>query len=204
MNQGSLIKIFEGKHVSFFPIYLMDMAATSSVRKLLGKSCDQVVCFYDKTNMIMYANEKSWKNISDIAQSKLINDNNFYRKIKKGMIERCQGLEKFSDSLLKIDPKKLSNKQLVSYYDKFEKITIDLRAYAWIPNLVDMGSVSIFDIAEKKIKERIGEEPRIKEYMSVLTTPEEKTKQREHELELYKIQSVIQNKRIKNWKKTSK
>ena len=197
----NLLKLFEDKQISFFPLYLMDLAATSSVKKLLGANVKLVVNFYDGTNLKMYADRDSWIKVCDIAQRELINSDNFYRRVKVGMLKRCQGLEDFSNQLLKINPKVLTNKQLVNYYKKFEEITVDLRAYAWIPNMVDLGSMSIFDVAEKEIEKKIGDNDKIKEYLSKLTTPVEMTQQRRHELDLYMIQYLIQAKKIKNWQK---
>jgi len=149
----------------------------------------------------MYNEQESWLKMCNLAQQKLINNNDFYKKLKLEMIRKCQELENFSNKLLKINPQVLTNRQLMNWYEKFETITLKLRAYAWIPNLVDMGSISIFDIVERKIEKKIGKDDQIKEYISKLTTPVDITKQREHELNLYKIQLLIQRRHIKNWQK---
>jgi len=199
MAKLNLIKLFDGQRTSFFPIYLMDLAATSSVKKLLGAASGLVVNFYQQTDVNMYTDKRPWQKISDIAQKKLIKNKSFYRQIRIGMIKECERMEEFSHHLLKIRPENLTNQQLIKIYKDFEKRTLDLRAYAWIPNLVDMGTKSIFEIAEEEIRKQIGPDPKIKEYVSKLTTPTEITQQRQHELNLYKIQSLIQNKKIKDW-----
>lgn len=199
MRKLNLIKLFEGQQTSLFPIYLMDLAATHSVKTILGTSCKTVMNFYQGTDIKMYTDKKSWVKTCDIAQKKLIEDNSFYKILKKGMVKECKNLENFSLNLLKLNSKKINNQQLIKIYKDFEKKTLTLRAYAWIPNMVDMGSKSIFDLVEEEIKKQIGVDPKIKEYISKLTTPTEITKQRQHELDLYKIQLQIQKTKNKKW-----
>jgi phosphoenolpyruvate synthase/pyruvate phosphate dikinase len=137
----------------------------------------------------------------DIAQKKLVESDLFYKRVKREMIKECKNLEKFSKNLLKVKPEFLTDDQLIKIYNDFEKRTLALRGYAWIPNMVDMGSKSIFDLAEEEIKNQIGDDPKIKEYISKLTTPTKVTYQRQHELNLYKIQFKIQQSKDKNWTK---
>lgn len=199
MAKLKLTKLFEGDGTSFFPIYLMDLAATYSVKKLLNRVCKTIISFYRGIHVEMYAEKSSWQEMCDIAQKKLIKDNLFYRTVKKEMIRECKNLENFSHQLIKIKPEFLSDRQLIKIYNQFEKKTLDLRVYAWIPNFVDMGSKSIFEIAEEKIEKQLGPDNKIKEYISKLTTPTEMTKQRQHELDLYKIQIQIQKTKNKKW-----
>ncbi len=204
MKKNSLIKIFEGQQTSFFPIFLMDLAATHSVKKLLGIACKRIISIYRGTNIKMYVDKKSWQRMCDFTQKKLIEDNLFHKKVKKEMIKECRNLKKFSDQLKKINPEILNDRQLIKIYNKFIEKTLALRIYAWIPNFVDMGSKSIFEIAEKEIEKQIGPNPKIKEYISKLTTPTQITYQRKHELDLYKIQVLIQKLKNKNWWKNKK
>ncbi|MFH1111669.1 MAG: PEP-utilizing enzyme [Patescibacteria group bacterium] len=202
MSKLNLIKLFEANQVSFFPIYLMDLAATYSVKKILGTSCKRVISFYQGTDVEMYAEKDSWQKMCNFAQKRLIENNLFYKKVRQEMIRECKNLERFSNQLMEIRPKILTNRELIKIYHEFEKKTLALRIYAWIPNFVDMGSKSIFDIAEEKIEKQRGVDPKIKEYISKLTTPTEITRQRQHELDLYKIQFKIQ--KNKNWQKSNK
>lgn len=192
-------KLFSVEKVSFFPIYLMDLATTFSVKRLLGLAATAVINFYRGTNLVMHVDKQSWQKLCDNAQERLIKDKLFYGQIKRGMIKECKILKIFSDKLLKLKPRNLSDQQLIGYYEDFEKKTLALRAYALIPNLVDMGQRSIFDIVEAEVQKQIGLNHKIKEYISKLTTPTEITEQRRHELNLYKIQFLIQKKRIKDW-----
>ncbi len=178
-NKEILFKLFEGEKVSLFPIYLMDLAATSSVKKILGKAVRKIVCFYNKTNVKMCVDKQSWLDVCDYAQKNLIKDEKFYIEVKETMIKKCGEIEKFSDHLLKINPENFTDKNLLKLYADFEKKTLNLRAYAWIPNFVDSGTVSIFDLAEEEIKNQIGNDERIKEYISKFTTPGGKNETKE-------------------------
>lgn len=198
-KKNTLFKLFAGKNVSFFPIYLLDLSAVLAIKKVLGKACARVVSIYKGTDIEMYADKKSWNEISNLAQQKLMKDDSFYKKIKSQMIKKCAYLELFSRSLQKLKPEELNNRQLLKIYSDFEKLTLDLRAYAWMPNLVDMGSQSVFEIVEKEIIKQIDADENVKEYISKMTTPTEKTKQRESELNLYKIQDYIKKNKINNW-----
>jgi phosphohistidine swiveling domain-containing protein len=198
-----LKKLFDVERIGFFPAYLMDLAATFSIKKILRVTVREMVIFYHGTNAESYGEAKTWQKICDLTQKKLIKEKSFYNSFQKGLIRECYNLERFSDKLLKLDILNLSDQQLIKIYDDFEKKTLDLRVYAWIPNFVDMGTKSIFNIAEEKIEKQIGLNSNIKEYVSKLTTPIESTKQREHELNLFKIQSLIKKNKIKNWKKDS-
>jgi hypothetical protein len=171
MPQIKLKKLFDGKQISYFPIYLMDLAATSQVKKIIGKSGGMIVTFYKNTDGIIYCDQGPWLAACSLAQKKLVKEKKFAAMIRKKMADECQKLQKFSRGLLKLSADKLTNTQLINLYKEFEKRTLALRGYAWIPNLVDFGDDSIFILAEEKIAEQIGEDEKIKEYISLFTTP---------------------------------
>jgi len=201
MKEYSLTKFFEeDDQVSFFPIYLIDLSAVLSVKKILGASCNIIVTFYKKNAIVEYTDMESYIRLGDISQIKLLKEKNFCLKIERGIFRECKKLEKFSFKLLKIEPEKLNYSSLIKLYRDFEAQTLKLRAYAIIPNLVDAGKESIFSIAEKVLIKQIGSAEHAKEYLGKLTTPTKSTTQRQHELNLYKIQSYIAKNKVKKWK----
>lgn len=42
MKKAKLKKLFNGQQASFFPIYLMDLAATHSIKSILKTSCRKI------------------------------------------------------------------------------------------------------------------------------------------------------------------
>ncbi len=201
MAKLTLIKYFDSKQVSFFPIYLLDLSATYSVKKLVGATSGTHINFYHQTNIIACYDEKPWNLVCDITQKKFLNEPDFYLKVKQGMVEHCLKLEKFSNYIKKLKTESLPDNELAELYGQYENKNLALRAYAWIPNFIDMGSLSIFAIAEEQLTKQIGNDEKIKEYVSLLTTPTDMSQQRQHELNLFKIQYLIQRKKIKNWRK---
>ncbi|MBI4811825.1 hypothetical protein HY798_00005 [Candidatus Falkowbacteria bacterium] len=55
MRQNKLFKLFEGKQTSFFPIYLMDLAATTSVEKIIGKVCKRIINLRPEKNPLDFS-----------------------------------------------------------------------------------------------------------------------------------------------------
>ena len=201
MKKYLLTKFFEeDDQVSFFPIYLIDLSVVSSVKKIIGVACNIIVTFYKKNGIVEYTDMGSYSRLGDVSQKKLLKEKNFCLKVESGIFRECKELEKFSHKLLKIEPKKLDYSSLIKLYREFEVQTLNLRAYAIIPNLLEVGKESIFSIAEKVLIKQIGSAEHAKEYLGKLTTPTKLTTQRQHELNLYRIQNHIIKNKVKKWK----
>jgi phosphohistidine swiveling domain-containing protein len=136
-----------------------------------------------------------------IAQKVLtfvLNNRNGFIRFNKEVIKSSENFYKFGTQALEIDPKKLSNKQLVDLFEKFDEIFLRNISFGMITTLIDIPhgifTKKVSDILTKQVSLL-----RLKrtafEYLTILTKIEELSGRQQESIGLLKMyEYVLKNK----------
>ncbi len=129
---------FNRKGIPIYPWYISDMVATKNFAKVSGGLAISKVFFFQEKGMsYIYYDRGSTEAIGQRLLEKINQDRNFYQAVANKIYNHSTQLLDFCETLKKINPARLSHRQLLNLYVAYEKKLGDLRTWGWVPPVLD-------------------------------------------------------------------
>lgn len=173
-----------------------------NLEKNCGTAVQNMVYYCSKQNLLIYAKEKEWHLKGLEVFEKIASEPKFVKWLVKEIHRRGENLRKVSRKLQKINPEKISNKELYKHYALFFDSLIDLWDIGMAQNLPDFENEYPAKYLLEWVRKKAGQlelKENKTEMYSIIVTPTEKSLAQREELELLRLASVIKkNASIRN------
>lgn len=187
--------LFDRDRINLYPWYFAEQCLTKEIENVFGKKIPRIITEFKKSHIYLYAQAEDFNVCGEFLFNKLRIDRNFYKLVKKNILKYGEVLLDFCQKLPK-NIEKLSDEELSQIYEEYREKTITMRAWGWLPPLVD-GSYIYFlsDYLQEKLRaflKPIGQEEKTAEYYSVLSSSEEMSEVQMEEVERLKLIQKLQ------------
>ena len=169
-----------------YPWYISDLTLTGDIEKIIGDKVSK--CFYTFKNDFMtgYLEISSFKRVGLGVLKKIAKDKLFFKKIIQKIYEKGDELMIFCDKVNKTNVSKLTDKQILKLYEEYMWKLRTLRAWGWIPVLLDgTEEVSLSKYIMDEFSQFLNGKPQEKEMSrlySTLSSSEKKSEVQTEEL----------------------
>jgi len=139
----------------------------------------------------VYWKQENLDDFSEFYLQQIIDKTDFMKRLEENHCVYAEKLINFSKTFPRINFKDKSDKELLDYFEEFEKRYGGLAVYTYIPVI---GTFAIEDVVEPYLKKKLknlNKEEKYGEYLSTLTNPDEKSWVRLEEEDLFKIAEEI-------------
>lgn len=188
--------LFDRDRFNLYPWYLSDECLTFDIEKIFGKKLDMTLLEFKNNFLYYHGDVEKFNKMGEFLFEKVKNDRDFYGLVEKNILSTGNDLMNFCDSLKKKDITKLSNEELNNLYRTYGKKLKTMRAWGWVPPLID--GVEVYFLSDylqknfKKYMKKIGQEEKAPKYYSLLSSAEKMSEVQIEEIERLKILKRIE------------
>jgi phosphoenolpyruvate synthase/pyruvate phosphate dikinase len=134
----TLYKLFDRNNIYIYPFYLAELTISKDIENVLGVKLKESFWTNEKAFVTAYYDIESAEKMGEIIISKIKTDKTFFKKVIDNIYKYSEEMMSFCKKIDKISNKDiLTNQQLLDHYKEYMQKTIQLRAWGWIPVMVD-------------------------------------------------------------------
>lgn len=193
--------VFDRDRIYLYPWYLAEQCLTEDIGKIFNKKIDKTILEFKEGHLYSYMDVEQFNDIGKFLFEKIRKDKKFYKIVEKNVLNTGEDLIRFCENLSKLNLKKSSNKQLAKIYNDYSKKLKIMRAWGWVPPLIDGIEVSFLsNYIQEKLRQSlklINQEDKMAEYYSILSSSEKMSEVQVEEIErlelLKKIEMIDRN-----------
>ncbi len=174
----------------FAQIWLSSFA--NDLSRSCGKNYKKIVCVFNGLNLKFYYGDKDSDDFANHLLNKIVKTPAFGNKINKNIRIFSDKLKKNSEEITGKALVKMSNGELISFYNKLDKLHTELYIWGWLPNAADMFHVNFTNYLKNSLAKKLPEEELNKALVLLSNSEEKSVFNLEHESFL-KIISLKQN-----------
>jgi len=188
----ALYKIFDRNNIYIYPFYLAEITISKEIEKVIGYKLRESFWTNEKAFVTAYYDLDSAKKLGETIINKIKKDKNFFKEIISNIYKYSEEMMAFCSKVDGIkNVGKLSDKDLLNYYEEYMERTKRLRAWGWVPVLVD-GLVGDFltDHVMDEIRKHlssIGKEDKVAEVYSIMSSADKSSAVQQEEKARLKI-----------------
>lgn len=178
--------IFDRDKFYLYPWYFADQALTSDIEKIFGRKINKVILEFKNSRVFYYSSAEEFNSIGEYLLNRIKNDHKFYKSVQKNILETGKNLMNFCQTIEKINLKEITDKKLITLYSTYADKIKKMRAWGWVPPLVD-GTVTYFlsDYVQSEFKRFMGETrdaEKTANYFSILSSSEKMSEVQQEEI----------------------
>ncbi len=185
-------ELFKANKGSLLAFSLVLKPLTSTIGAIIGCKVSKLyTLLINDDAAYMTGSAEEWERICRAATDKLLNEKGWGDAVERHIREGSTVLMIFCDTLTEKKLQQCSDSGLWKAFQEYCRKTDELRNWAWIPNLINLGSYNYADLAKQKLGETIRQD-KLEEVFSRLTTPTEELIAHKAQLALLNIVKALQ------------
>jgi phosphohistidine swiveling domain-containing protein len=189
-----------------YPFYIADLALMLDMEPLAGQNLTMSLNILEKDRIYMHYDVDSIDAMGMALLDRLLKDDGFYEQVIDRIYRQSKEMESFTRKSDGLDVSKMSDNGLVDWYADYIRQTRALRAWGWVPVLVDgLDKPHLSNCISRKMHEYLKEnasDSQMAEYFSLLSTSDSPSEVRQEELArlmlLAKMEDYTQYQEIKS------
>ncbi|MBW2982500.1 hypothetical protein KY343_06480 [Candidatus Woesearchaeota archaeon] len=189
-------KIIDRRHIYPYPVYLVTPSYSFFLRKYLNISFNKVLMIFDNGMWNCVINVKEWSKAQERMFKLYKKDPKIIDKFTKKFKKAIKKYLNFTKTLVKKDYSKLTNKDLLKLYKKYNKEYVESFIYGECPAQVLKWFLE--EELKGKLLEIIKDEKKVNEIFSLLIMPSKDTFLTREEKDLLKIALAKNKGELKN------
>ncbi len=191
------LKFFVDRDKMFpYPFYIADLALMLDMQPIAGQNLTMSFGIFEKNRIYMHYDTDAIAAMGQGLLERVINEKGFYEEVIRQIYAQSEKMEKFTLRTSNLEVEGMSDSELVDWYDDYIRMTRDLRAWGWVPVLIDgMGRAYLSERIESDLHKTVESkvtDKEIVEYFSILTTSETPSEVQQEELARLQMLSNIQ------------
>ncbi len=178
--------MFDRDRIYLYPYQFADESLTNDMKEVFGRGIDgPIYSEFREGHRYEYARDGELNALGKYFFEKILAETDFPEKVKRNTFRLGDELLTFCDSVSSLSLKSVSDDKLVDMYDEYAKRIRIMRAWGWIPPLVDGADETfltdhIQDSFQSLLRAQ-GREANTNEYFSILSSSEEESEVRNEE-----------------------
>jgi len=168
--------VFDRDRIYLYPWYLAEQCLTVDIEKIFGKKIDKTLLEFRNGHLYSYINISQFNEIGEFLFNEVRKDRKFYKIVEKNILSTGKDLMSFCDKISRLNYSELSNRKLSEIYNSYSKKLKIMRAWGWVPPLIDGIEISFLsNYLQKRLRQfmqSIRKEDRTAEYYSILSSSE--------------------------------
>ena len=186
IKQNKLKLFFDRDRIYLYPWYFAEQCLTDDIEKIFGMKIEKTILEFKKGYLYSYIDTDRGNEIGKFLFEKVKKDKKFYKKVEKNILSTGKQLTDFCNKVGQLKYSGLSNKKLVEIYNEYGKKLRIMRAWGWVPPLLDgMEIPFLSNYIQEKFKQflqQTNKGDKFAEYYSVLSSSEKKSEVQNEEL----------------------
>jgi len=187
--------LFDRDNLNLYPWYFADQCLTKDIEKIFNRKVSKVILEFKKSHIRNFIDVDELNEIGEYLLNRVIKDKSFYKLVEKNILATGEVLLDFCQNLPG-NLKSLSNEELVVLYNEYAEKTKDMRAWGWVPPLIDgMEVYFLSDYLQEKFRvflKGLGKEEKVAEYYSIMSSGDEMSEVQMEEIERLELIKKIQ------------
>ncbi|MDP2749305.1 MAG: PEP-utilizing enzyme, partial [Nanoarchaeota archaeon] len=156
-----------------------------------GRTYKKILSIHKGYHLWFYFDDKDAYEVGEHLVNKFIADPEFTVKTNEEIIKEADKLRAFSSKLPQEFLDRLSNEQLLNYYETHDQIHTDYYRWCWIPAAADMFHNNLTNALQNYLKTKnVGD--KLNEYLTILTQPMSESLIQKEQNEFLEIAAKIQ------------
>lgn len=189
-----------------YPWYISDIATTKDiVQTTNGLKVEKTFIVIENDFWHFYCDDESMGKIGKYYFEKVLEDEKFLTVVINNIYKYSEHLEKFCEKVNLANISAMENGELLDIYGEYIEKLRTLRAWGWVPVLLDGADESFLtDYIQKELRDhlrKINQDEKFSAYYSTLTSSHKLSEVQTEELARLDLLLTISN--DKNWKKIS-
>lgn len=194
-----MFKFFADRdRVYLYPWYLAEECLTDDLEKIFGIKIEKTLLEFKNNHIYGYIDTVQYNQVSEFFFEKVKAEKGFYKEVEKNILKTGDSLINFCENVKKLNLKKLSNKELAELYQEYAQKTRTMRAWGWVPVLIDGSEIAFLtDYIQKEFKEFLkkhNKENSFADLYSILSSSDKKSEIQSEEIERLRLTEKIQEK----------